>query len=390
LGGVTVSCDRGAHGGVVKHAGWRQALSDFLGDTEPSDDDRDDWIIRDIVPRGEPWLLAGTWKVGKTWVMLSLACQIAVGRDWAGCANTLARPAKVLVVALEDGRRRIQKRLWQLIRGMCLTADELATLRSNLSISSSPLSLPGDECAFATYLEGDRDQVPEVVIIDSLSRVMRGNQNSTEDAGAFTKAWATIARDTRAAVGFIHHTNKIGADYAGDPMNTIRGSGELQAFPRNLVLVQRDDDARKLGRFQSTVAVRGNLDVTRDSFAIELVTEESDDGRMAVRFVDRGSPATSDERRAAKAETNKREKQAATEDELRRCLNAAVCGERLTGARIGKILGFAEQTGGKRRTAWGEAGWIDENGNITDAGRVLLSSLVPYNPPSGGAASEAR
>src|SRR3979409_2468209 len=98
---------------------WITPLGDFLGPDEPDDDDSSDWIIRDVIPRCEPAILAGPPKSGKTWVLLDLAVVVATGMHWLQGAqqNTMGRPARVLALALEDGQRRLAKRVWELARG---------------------------------------------------------------------------------------------------------------------------------------------------------------------------------------------------------------------------------------------------------------------------------
>ena len=139
-------------------------------------------------------------------------------------------------------------------------------LRANLSIGQEPLSLPGDERAFAGEIKAWK---PTVVLIDNLTRVMVGDQNAIKDAKRFSDPWCKLGSDAGAAVGFLHHTSKVGAirpdqRNTGDPFELIRGSGDLVASARHLVLMRPlespDDD--KL----ADVRMRGNLDLTREDF----------------------------------------------------------------------------------------------------------------------------
>src|SRR5262245_35069248 len=82
------------HAPPIPKSRWIVSLESFLGDEEPSDDDAEDWLIRDVVPRGEAALLAGPPKCGKTWLMLSLGLDVAMGRTWLDkFENTFGRPA---------------------------------------------------------------------------------------------------------------------------------------------------------------------------------------------------------------------------------------------------------------------------------------------------------
>ena len=250
---------------------WCAPLTEFLGDIEPSDDDAEDWIIRDVVPRGEAGLIAGPPKCGKTWAMLGLALDVALGRPWLDTLeNTMGGPVRVLVLAFEDARRRLRKRVWELCRARGVTPND-ATIRAHLSISQEPLTLPGDERAFAAELRGWR---PQLVLIDNLTRVMPGDQIAIRDAKRFSDTWCKLCSDVGATVEFLHHTNKVGPlrpdkRGQGDPFELIRGSGDFMAAARHLVLIRplESPDDVKL----ADVRMRGNLDLQREDFVMGFV-----------------------------------------------------------------------------------------------------------------------
>ncbi len=245
---------------------WCVPLTDFLGEYEPDDDDSADWIVRDILPRGEAGILAGPPKCGKTWAMLDLGICVALGLPWMGTFdNTMGGPAKVLALAFEDGQRRLRKRVWELARAKGMTPND-KTLQAHLSVSREPLSLPGDERALAAELKTWK---PQLVLIDNLTRVMAGDQNAIKDAKRFSDLWCRLCTDVGAAIVFLHHTSKVGPirpdqRNTGDPFELIRGSSDLVASARHLVLMRPlespDDD--KL----ADVRMRGNLDLLREDF----------------------------------------------------------------------------------------------------------------------------
>lgn len=287
--------------GAAPSMRWTRPLADVLGIDEPSADDREDWIIRDVIPRGEPAIWAGPPKAGKTWAALDLAMCVARGVPWLDGAfeNTLGAPARVLVVALEDGRRRLGARLWELARGHGTTPNAPA-ISENLSIAREPLRLAGDEREFAAELRRWR---PAVVVIDCLTRVMVGDQNAIRDVAAFTALWSRMCSDVGASITFLHHTGKASGDPRSkrDPFDSIRGSGDLVAAARNVVVAQPMGID---GAAVSDVRMRGNLDLHRDRFALGFERSQQPDGRWSARLVDRGDvdalrAAATDERQAA-------------------------------------------------------------------------------------------
>lgn len=252
---------------------WNPAsLESFIGSDEPLANDDEDWIIRDVVPRDEQWLIAGRWKGGKTWLALDLAIHAALGRNWGTFRNTLGRPARVFTLTLEDGQRRISRRVWRLLRGIGATRSDL---RDNLTIEKKPLRLPRDTDEFIRAMATYR---PDVIIVDSLTRVMEGDQNSIGDASAFTSAWQRIRSETGASVAFLHHLNKKGSD--------VRGSGELMAAPRHILKL------KKQSKNVSSVAIEGNMDGECNLF--QLAYNEVREGEHVAVRLDARIPAASD------------------------------------------------------------------------------------------------
>lgn len=276
---------------------WVMPLIEFLGPNEPDDDDSEDWIIRDIIPRGEPASLNGPPKSGKTWALLDLAIAVATGKHWLGGAqeNTLGRPGRVLAIALEDGKRRLAKRVWELARGHGIRPNEDPMLAAHLSITRAPLRLPdrNDAREFAAELKRWR---PDLVLIDNLTRVMVGDQNAIKDVAAFTKVWGQLCTHVGAAIVFLHHTGKAGPVVPGrdsrDPFELVRGSGDLVAAARNVIVMRPmrpDDDAgRADGPLMAELRIRGNLDLRREALVVGFERSQGADGRWTTRLRDMG------------------------------------------------------------------------------------------------------
>jgi hypothetical protein len=346
-------------------ATWLSPLGDFVGDDEPPDDDADEWIIRNIVPRSEPWLLGGTWKGGKTWTAISLAVHIALGRDWCGFENTLGRPGRVLLIALEDSHRRITKRVWQICRGLGITPNH-PTLREHLRITAAPLRLPKDKEVFINEIV---TWEPDVVIADSLTRVMEGDQNDIKDASALTAAWSEICRGTNAAAGFLHHTNKGNSDQAqGQSSKRLRGSGDFPATARNVIVMSKLEDGL------SRVRVEGNLELSCTDFRLRYVRETLPDGRIAAR-VER------DDEQATAADIGTPQNNASDVSTKRRAIALTVARDKgaVAAAGLAKRLGKSEATANRLlRELRGERllGDVGALGSpITEAGRQWLGDL---------------
>ncbi len=81
----------------------RDLLTDPLADPH--------WIVDGLLPTGLT-ILAGSPKVGKSWLALDLATHVASGDAFWGMAT---RRCGVLYLCLEDTYPRVQRRLWHLV-----------------------------------------------------------------------------------------------------------------------------------------------------------------------------------------------------------------------------------------------------------------------------------
>lgn len=70
------------------------------------------WIVPDVLPEGVTFL-AGKPKLGKSWMVLGIGLAVATGGVALGAKPV--RRGEILCLALEDTRRRLQKRLGLLL-----------------------------------------------------------------------------------------------------------------------------------------------------------------------------------------------------------------------------------------------------------------------------------
>lgn len=330
---------------ATKKSKWAVDLGDFLGDEEPSDDDREDWIIRDIIPRAEAALIAGPQKGGKTWSAIDLCIAVATGQKWMRFENTFGSPQRVIGVFLEDSKRRLRKRLWELCRARGTTPNS-KVLREHLAISQVPFRLPDERV--------QRELAAEVkafgavlVVVDNISRVMLGDQNKTTDAVAFTDAWQKLIRETGASIAFLHHTKKPTGDdlRGGDPFNLIRGSGDFGASARNIVLTLpvRTDGGDKI----SEVRMRGNIDLEHESFVLGFERKKLDAiNKWCARLIDRGEIETvKGEVEKARKESKAERKRIDAREEMERrkvtAIRIAQAEKYVSSARLANELGLS-------------------------------------------------
>lgn len=265
-------------------AGYGMNLRDWLGgEDEPmdADDDTAAWIVQGIVAAGAPGAIAGPPKSLKTFVAESLALHVATGRPWLDRFPT--RPGRVLLLPREDTTRETQRRIWRLARGMGIDPRDLADVLRIETLRPFYFDEPADLEAMRLTLGSFR---PSLLILDSLARCHRGEENSSTEMRQVTATWADLATSFDTAVVIVHHLRKPPA--AGDTQSAglrMRGTGDLFAVVRHLLAVEPREKGLSL------LSTDGNLPGQPDPFALALVDGEDAQGRKTLRLEYRGTPA---------------------------------------------------------------------------------------------------
>lgn len=334
-------------GGQAAQPRWFEPLAATLS-AEPDDDDGADWIIRDVVPRGAAWLWAAPSTAGKSWVAIDLGIAIARGENWLGdgTPNTLGRPGRVLLVMMEDGERQLRRRLWDLCRGRGITPND-KLVAENLRITRHPLRWPGPD--LTRFLAEARAWQPDVVVIDTLTRSMIGDPNSTRDATAYTQPWVDLCRELGAAIGVLHHlakTDEAKARGKRSLFDRIRGSGEFFAAVRHAVASEPFD--HQDGPI-SLVEVRSNLDAQRLRWALGFDRKQDPStGRWSARLVDRGDPTllAKDAREAAR-KLSAKEERAVQEQRRNKAVELCTKHGSVSGRKLAEAIETAPRTADK-------------------------------------------
>lgn len=183
------------------------------------------FIVEGLLPEGLH-ILAGSPKVGKSWLALWICFQVSKGGPVWGLTTT---PGTVLYLCLEDSYTRIQNRLFQ------LTDDAPNTLHfANLSGSIGD----GLENQITAFLSEHPDT--NLVVIDTLQKIrdIIPDKNSYASDYRDLSSLKNLAESHHIAILLVHHLRKMKDD---DPMNMISGTTGLSgAADSNFVLKRKD------------------------------------------------------------------------------------------------------------------------------------------------------
>ncbi len=233
------------------------------------------WIIPAIIPEGLS-LIAGSPKIGKSWLCLNLVSALAVGGYALG--KIKVPKIKCLYAALEDSPRRLQSRL-----------DTIGALPDPDTAFYSTTWARGNDCINLIKLWLTENPDTKCFVFDTLARISpRGfNGNDYNETSEFLAELQSIATEKHLAIILITHARKgsaeisdfiegiIGSQGQGGTADTIitisRGRGEADAL---LHITGRDVEEQTLAlQFNSNV---GSWTILGDASDIQKTKERQE------------------------------------------------------------------------------------------------------------------
>lgn len=212
------------------------------------------WAVKDVLPEGL-CILGGKPKMGKSWMALQIAIEIARGGTVFG--SVPVERGNVLYLALEDTARRLRDRQEKLLGG-----DPPFDLRERLDLwLECPKLNDGGMEQLEEWLKGHPRA--RLVIVDTLKRIRPragGGSVYDEDYDALSPL-ADLAHRHHVCLLVVHHLRKAEAE---DPIDALSGSTGLTGAPDGIVVLRR---------------VRGQADAE-----LWVVHREGEETELALRF----------------------------------------------------------------------------------------------------------
>ena len=188
-----------------------------------------EFVIENLLSSGLH-ILAGSPKVGKSWLALWLAVTVSKGEDIWG---NKVKQGDTLYLCFEDSQIRIQNRLFEI-------TDEASAA---VNVCTEQATLGGElEERIKTFVEEHPNCV--LIIIDTL-QMIRGSATDNSYASDYTdlSVLKNIADELGIAILLIHHLRK---ENDNDPFNRISGTTGIQgAADSNFIL---SEDVRGSGQ----------------------------------------------------------------------------------------------------------------------------------------------
>jgi hypothetical protein len=189
------------------------------------------WLVASLWARAGVGILGGAPKCCKSWLALEMALAVASGAPCLGVFE-VGDVGGVLLYMAEDAAAVVKARLAGICRHRGL---DLAALPIHLIIAP------------ALRLDRGHDQVrlrdavakyaPRLLVLDPFVRLHRIDENDAGQVSALLGYLRELQRAHDVAVLVVHHARKNG--HAGQPGQSLRGSGDFFAWADSLLYVRR-------------------------------------------------------------------------------------------------------------------------------------------------------
>jgi len=177
-----------------------------------------EWRVKNILPTRGITFLGGTAGSLKTFTAMVMALSIASGKDFLGEFET--KQCNVLLIDEENGITTSINRFSKLKGGMNFEHNF-----TNLQISTfNDVKLDTEDFSKLKFLI--EKTKPEVVICDSMVRMMSGEEDKSSDVRKVFDNLKSIMKEKEISFVLLHHTIKGNKQ----TIHTLRGSGDFAAF----------------------------------------------------------------------------------------------------------------------------------------------------------------
>lgn len=207
---------------------FAESVSVLLG--EPDEDVV--WVVEHLFAACAHGWIGAEPKVGKSWLGLELALCAALGLPFLG--HAVPHPVRVLYVQEEDSKRRVRRRLRQLLIGRGLNSEAPPeALGTNLRVAiRKGFKIDHDESREWLAREMAAFK-PDIIIVDVLNEVHSAKEKDQDGMSPILQHFTELEREHGGAFIILHHFAKGDGKTTRRGGQSMRGSSALHGWAEN-------------------------------------------------------------------------------------------------------------------------------------------------------------
>ncbi|MBS0167344.1 MAG: AAA family ATPase [Nitrospira sp.] len=242
-----------------------------------------DWLVESLIPNGTRTVVFGEFGSMKSWTLLDLALHIAAGRKWLDTFD-IPQARSVLYIDEEMPEHELRRRVKRLGEGLELR-DVSIPFRATSHLGVRFHEDQVERLLLELHTEGFD---PDIILVETLRRVLNGNENDATDVGEFWHSVAPILVAKKTLI-VAHHMKKPSLQKHEPNRHRASGSTDILAGADMAYAITRHQDHLTISCEKNRVAPEIK------PFSVQLVVDENDEeqGPIIMQYV--GLPQLSDE-----------------------------------------------------------------------------------------------
>ena len=243
-------------------AKWKYTAMEFLSAELPEPEQ----LIEGMIARSGTAMFVAMPHHLKSWFVLS----VAMGATKAGTLLgklIVPRDVRTLYFAVEDNPGDVRKRMRNLIYSKTFPDWDPKAL----ALWTRP---PGgfdimDEGDFQELLGGIAEHKADLLVIDVMRRIFRGDINSPKESGALCEQFDRLRDSTGAAIAVVHHENRKGEDI----MRAGAGSFNFAGWADVMIQLKRKIETGTISRVEVQADYQLGRGIEPMSLILDLSSE---------------------------------------------------------------------------------------------------------------------
>lgn len=211
------------------------SFSEFLKDRKPVE-----WLCNPLIAKGSIAFMAGLPKVSKTWLLMDLALEMAVGGTWLN--KFPVKKSKVLFIDQERPKEETQRRFSALAVGKGIKFEDLDGRLSLRCKTTTKIDL---EHSFQAFRKVLAKETPDIVFIDSFVTWHTKEESNRTEIQLVMERMKSLRNEFGCAFFFIHHETKASHQNAKEGQESsyldMSGNVAIAAAAEHIFNVRRQD-----------------------------------------------------------------------------------------------------------------------------------------------------